>query len=131
MENNRSLQMTIADECAYIATMEQLGLSEDEMYKEVENGHMVYATEEIQDTYNEYYVSFDTIVTKHLIEKKVYIVSSETSSNDKHTPGTSMFDAESFKAFAEKEGIVYSLKGFQESFNKVLVNTDIDYILID
>ena len=104
--------------------------TEDELQSE--NEPEIYK-DEVQDSFNLLYNYFFTEISKiiKIKETKVYVVNSETSSNDKHIPGSSVFNAESFKDFAEEEGTVYSLKGFQESFNNETINTDMDYILID
>lgn len=61
------------------------------------------------------------------METKVYVVNTNDYEFD-DSPRT--WDDEKFMTEAEKQGSVYSLKGFQEAFNDEEINSAVDIIRI-
>ena len=133
MEDHRSKQMEVAAEIGHIAARLSLQFDEDQMWKE-ENEDMVYATEEIQDSFNEFYDDFDTIITKAFPEPKAYLLDAALVEKDELIPDNIAFEKEQFKAKAENAGTVYSVEGFVKEANKgdsSAINLSTHFLIID
>jgi len=89
-----------------------------------------YANEEIQEQFDNNYDYFYNEISKVFKEPKVYLVNNPT---DKESPTSTKFDINSFFKKAEKEGTIFSLKGFEKAFNgdNGEINQFTDYIIID
>ena len=108
----------------------------NESFKIFEDDEETVYTEQAQDLFNELYDDYWDMIEsckEKEVETRVYVVENIDSigvMSDILTDGLhySHLSDEEFMNLAEQDGRVYSLEGFQDAFNEIEVDSNIDVV---